>query len=1122
MEKINIYCGRIVILLFGFVLFSTNLQSQDSTDFNNIIPPSPSAASLGKFADIPVSLYTGIPQISVPIWNIENKSLNIPISLSYHASGLKVEEVPGWVGMGWALNAGGVITRTMVGKPDEYPSKGYLDIGDDIPNPNSSYYTFLGWEPQWDTLYRVAEAEWEFEPDIFTFNFVGRTGRFVIDPYNSTTSDIEVITIPYSKLRIEATLSGGQITEWEIIDENGIMYVFSDVENTYSYSWEAGGSKSRPNPTFKSSWHLSEITFPNSKDKIKFSYGSMDEEYEITYKQIKYEDDDNCGALGTKRITNRLDIGTLKIESIEFPLGKIEFIEHSGRDDLDNSSGCYLDSVYVYNYLGDTVRIFDLDYTFVTGNSSGLPGEEGYMKKRLRLDSVEELGKDGSKKNPYEFTYITGILPSRHSKAQDYWGFYNGETTNDLLIPGMYHGLDWLPGAIRDPNPDYLKRGTLEKIIYPTGGYTKFEYEAHDYGYIEDDEVTGYYGDKDEHTLDWDDELEFTLDFAQYVDLNLKYNPDTFYADFDPDDNIIYDNNDTYQQQTVFMPAGEYTLSIGKHYQYEGGQAKNQEIDIAFIEDEYEETEYKYAGGLRIKKKIDYDGISPYNNIIKEYTYKCSEVGEENRSSGVLVSDLPIYSYTYKICEFENGQYTGQVCDYFARTSFSQVQLGTTQGSHIGYKEVIVLDGTNGVNGETYDEFTSAFDQPDGNTYSSSVPFPPPTSFDWKRGLLLKEIVYDKDGNALHEQEFEYEFKDELGAIHRTIIPGFKAVYTKVGNGPTAAEDNIHWEAESRPYEVVSEWFYPKKKTSKNFLDSIASPVTIVENFIYNFDYLQLGSKFSTNSSGKTTASHYWYPSSIGYKTTPPYSDMYSNYNIINPVVEIKNSVGGYQISGKKTSYHDFEMQNMFMPNIIYNWESGTTYSKDYTYGAYDTNGNLTQFYKEHNFATSIIWGYEESLPIAIVEHTDSTSELEQAFYTGFEEDENAITSKDNCKAGRKYYELSGNYSVSVTFKGGDYLMDYWWKSSQEGDWEYQVEEKTYTSSDLQTLKSSGYIDELRVYPVNAKMKSFTYDPLVGVTSIEDENGVITYYDYDSFGRLILILDQDKNILKRITYHYKD
>ena len=120
---------KLVFVLMA--LFVTqHFSAQQIEDFEDLIKtpvlPSPDAASLGKYGQIPVSLNSGTPQIDVPLYEMKSNNLGINISVSYHGSGIKVSEVASVVGLGWSINAGGVITRVVRGWPDEM-GEGYFN-----------------------------------------------------------------------------------------------------------------------------------------------------------------------------------------------------------------------------------------------------------------------------------------------------------------------------------------------------------------------------------------------------------------------------------------------------------------------------------------------------------------------------------------------------------------------------------------------------------------------------------------------------------------------------------------------------------------------------------------------------------------------------------------------------------------------------------------------------------------------------------------------------------------------------------------------------------------------------------------------------------------------------------
>lgn len=198
-----------------------------------IIPPSPNAASLGIYGDVPIGLYTGVPDISVPIYTIKCGSIELPISLKYHASGIKVAQEASCVGLGWSFNAGGVITRTVYGY-DDFGSKNNVDA--DVA-PEGFYY---GYEFPYLTASKdmidlssgnpaTIYMEYEYlrkhdtEPDVFCFNFSNYCGKFFFEKRTNNVDYAEPISESINDLKIKYFPShiegeGQSYGRWEITD----------------------------------------------------------------------------------------------------------------------------------------------------------------------------------------------------------------------------------------------------------------------------------------------------------------------------------------------------------------------------------------------------------------------------------------------------------------------------------------------------------------------------------------------------------------------------------------------------------------------------------------------------------------------------------------------------------------------------------------------------------------------------------------------------------------------------------------------------------------------------------------------------------------------------------------
>ncbi len=112
----EIKLSTISLLLVILTLLPQNGYTQVTNNFYDFIPSSPNMTEMSKFCYMPVSYYTGIPNISINLGTLYCGSISVPISVSYYAGGIKVDQVASNIGLGWSLNAGGIISRQFAKK----------------------------------------------------------------------------------------------------------------------------------------------------------------------------------------------------------------------------------------------------------------------------------------------------------------------------------------------------------------------------------------------------------------------------------------------------------------------------------------------------------------------------------------------------------------------------------------------------------------------------------------------------------------------------------------------------------------------------------------------------------------------------------------------------------------------------------------------------------------------------------------------------------------------------------------------------------------------------------------------------------------------------------------------
>ncbi|HEX8549502.1 MAG TPA: hypothetical protein VF691_21245 [Cytophagaceae bacterium] len=448
-------------LLNLLISCSTILFGQTATSnlgLNNVIPSPPNATAFEKYINQPVNYYTGIPQITIPIYEIKVGDLQLPISLNYHAGGIKVDEIASNVGLGWSLFTGGQVSRNVVGLPDDVLGvySGYLNQTGDIHVNNYA-----------DQFISYASGKADSKPDLFYFSAGNESGKFVL---NKDLVGNKVCLLPFKKIKIEhlgtnGNVSAYDVATWKITLPNGTVYIFDQFEETFTQSYLESWSDLpanfnsanytippgyvEPVPKHKSVWYLSKITSVKG-DEILFEYDFPSTDVSSAPKNMIGVSEvfsfsvspSTCGQSNTNKIgVQYQQISQRRLKRISFRSGEILFQKGVARCDFKGDN--VVDNIIVNSKLpnGNYVQLkkFQFNYSYLDGTTlTPITGTEvnSNYNKRLILTSIGQSNQ-GLAVPPYKFDYYTDKgLPNRFSFSQDHWGYYNA-VNNSTLVPSM-------------------------------------------------------------------------------------------------------------------------------------------------------------------------------------------------------------------------------------------------------------------------------------------------------------------------------------------------------------------------------------------------------------------------------------------------------------------------------------------------------------------------------------------------------------------------------------------------------------------------------------------------------------------------------------------------------------
>lgn len=464
----------IIMLLAGLLFTGSPAFSQfgQMVSLPMVTSPSPTATEMNRYGEYPVSLYTGLVDITIPIYEIDINGIHVPVQFKYHASGLKYDDLPMELGYGWTLMAGGTVSESVRGTPQGRSFSGsgqqfydpyfwvkdrseiqtyistrsglpandqtrliYVDNGAKNPypgsgTPNSDYYC-------------------DSELDLFSYNFLNHSGQMY---YN----DGKIVKVPANALDLTTLLGQGIIR-----DNEGVTYTFQVMDYD--------------NYGFNRVWYLKSIISANKADTVTFDYTILsrtagnavlkpviDQRYEWKTIYVNKQSsviNHTWNFVGSK--TSKVYYPPL-LSSIKYRGGKIDFLYSNAM--VPRS----LSEIKIYNNLNALIKTFTL------------------KKPRTDwLDGIDFKDNTGSVQQTYSFEYNS----LNSTTGVDYWGYYNGSSLGSgySYIPnfsfqyyengGQY--THTITGMDRTPNSIYMQQGMLTKIIYPTKGYTVFEYEPH-------------------------------------------------------------------------------------------------------------------------------------------------------------------------------------------------------------------------------------------------------------------------------------------------------------------------------------------------------------------------------------------------------------------------------------------------------------------------------------------------------------------------------------------------------------------------------------------------------------------------------------------------------------------
>ncbi|MET0463509.1 MAG: hypothetical protein ABW007_10155, partial [Chitinophagaceae bacterium] len=273
------------------LLLTSNVHSQvNGIEKPQIFPPTPQTQVFEKYLNHQLTEYNGLPSIAIPLYTIEIKGMKIPITLSYHAGGVKYKSYDGEIGAGWSINAGGYrVSRTIYGKPDEmYPLYNASTAFGSPSLQHSGYLASIAFpwaDSKAQEIMAINNNDMTMrdgEVDQFNYMLPSTSGQFLVS--DRSARSVALANANQDKILLDPGSPNFTLSNIKIFDNAGFEFQAGGMQGSVELA-----ESSRSNPYFKTSWPVSKIVSPYNEvvDFTYFKHGvSMNTESYYTYKII--------------------------------------------------------------------------------------------------------------------------------------------------------------------------------------------------------------------------------------------------------------------------------------------------------------------------------------------------------------------------------------------------------------------------------------------------------------------------------------------------------------------------------------------------------------------------------------------------------------------------------------------------------------------------------------------------------------------------------------------------------------------------------------------------------------------------------------------------------------------